>query len=216
MSSGDRFGVAAGSQKVYFLTIQWTAASSTRARSTPVAARGHCQYERRALRDDNSSTTAGENFPYCFERRLGRRTARLWAGASARPRRDHPTTTGALREGASAREPRSLTYNCSVRARSVDAIEQVRPLDTPTNFYKTELELGDCLRLPQEGPCECDLCLSCLKFLTTTKYAPRLRERLCVEQQLSADAPARGWAREVERTSAPPNGFMRSWANSES
>jgi hypothetical protein len=24
-----------------------------------------------------------------------------------------------------------------------------------TNFYKTELELGHCLRLPQEGPCEC-------------------------------------------------------------
>jgi hypothetical protein len=26
-----------------------------------------------------------------------------------------------------------------------------------TNFFKTELELGHCLRLPQEGPCECDL-----------------------------------------------------------
>lgn len=30
-----------------------------------------------------------------------------------------------------------------------------------TNFYKTELELGHCLRPPQEGPCECDLCLTC-------------------------------------------------------
>jgi len=68
-----------------------------------------------------------------------------------------------------------------------------------TNFYKTELELGHCLRLPQEGPCECDLYLTCSKFLTTTRYAPRLRERLCVEQQLTADAQARGWAREVER-----------------
>jgi hypothetical protein len=25
------------------------------------------------------------------------------------------------------------------------------------NFFKIELELGRCLRLPQEGPCECDL-----------------------------------------------------------
>ncbi|MDP9381028.1 MAG: site-specific integrase, partial [Chloroflexota bacterium] len=34
-----------------------------------------------------------------------------------------------------------------------------------TNFFKTELELGHCLRLPQEGPCECDLYLSCAKFV---------------------------------------------------
>jgi integrase len=34
-----------------------------------------------------------------------------------------------------------------------------------TNFYKTELELGHCLRLPQEGPCECDIYLTCPKFL---------------------------------------------------
>jgi hypothetical protein len=38
------------------------------------------------------------------------------------------------------------------------------------------------LRLPQEGPCECDIYLTCPKFLTTTKYAPRLRERLCLEE----------------------------------
>lgn len=68
-----------------------------------------------------------------------------------------------------------------------------------SNFYKTELELGHCLRLPQEGPCECDIYLTCPKFLTTKKYAPRLRERLCTEQQLAADAEDRGWAREVER-----------------
>jgi integrase len=68
-----------------------------------------------------------------------------------------------------------------------------------TNFYKTELELGHCLRLPQEGPCECDIYLTCPKFLTTPKYAPRLRERLCMEQTLATDAEARGWAREVER-----------------
>jgi integrase len=68
-----------------------------------------------------------------------------------------------------------------------------------TNFYKTELELGRCLRLPQEGPCECDLYLSCAKFVTTRDYAPRLRQRLVVEQELAADAEQRGWGREVER-----------------
>jgi IS605 OrfB family transposase len=36
-----------------------------------------------------------------------------------------------------------------------------------TNLLKTELELGRCLRLPQEGPCECDLYLTCAKFVTT-------------------------------------------------
>jgi integrase len=41
-----------------------------------------------------------------------------------------------------------------------------------TNFLKTELELGHCLRLPAEGPCECELMLACPKFLTTTEYAP--------------------------------------------
>lgn len=68
-----------------------------------------------------------------------------------------------------------------------------------TNFYKTELELGRCLRLPQEGPCECDIYLTCPKFVTTPQYAPRLRERLAIEQQLIADATERGWPREIER-----------------
>jgi hypothetical protein len=60
------------------------------------------------------------------------------------------------------------------------------------NFYKTELELGHCLRLPQEGPCECDLYLTCAKFVTTPQYAPRLRERLCLERQLADDAEEHG------------------------
>lgn len=68
-----------------------------------------------------------------------------------------------------------------------------------TNFYKTELELGRCLRLPQEGPCECDLYLTCPKFVTTPDYAPRLRERLATEETLISDATERGWGREVER-----------------
>ena len=70
-----------------------------------------------------------------------------------------------------------------------------------TNYLKTELELGHCLRLPQEGPCECDLYLRCTKFFTTSDYIPRLRARLAVEQQLVQDAVERGWAREVERHS---------------
>ncbi|MGP3963422.1 DUF4158 domain-containing protein [Nonomuraea sp. 3N208] len=71
-----------------------------------------------------------------------------------------------------------------------------------TNFFKTELELGHCLRLPAEGPCECDLYLTCAKFVTTPEYAPRLRARLEVEQQLIQDADERGWTREVERHQA--------------
>lgn len=63
----------------------------------------------------------------------------------------------------------------------------------------TELELGRCLRLPQEGPCECDIYLTCPKFVTTRQYIPRLQDRLRTEEQLIADATERGWAREVER-----------------
>jgi hypothetical protein len=37
------------------------------------------------------------------------------------------------------------------------------------------------------------------KFVTTPQYAPRLRERLCLEQQLADDAQARGWECEVDR-----------------
>jgi hypothetical protein len=71
-----------------------------------------------------------------------------------------------------------------------------------SNYYKTALELGHCLRLPEEGPCECDLFLTCSKFLTTAEYAPRLRERLALEQRLAHDAAQRGWPREVERHNA--------------
>jgi integrase len=68
-----------------------------------------------------------------------------------------------------------------------------------TNFFKTELELGHCLRLPQEGPCECDLYLTCAKFVTTAAYAPRLRSRRQCELQLIEDAASHGWEREIER-----------------
>ena len=68
-----------------------------------------------------------------------------------------------------------------------------------TNFLKTELELGHCLRLPSEGPCECDLYLNCSRFVTTPAYAPRLRERHTLEMSLANDAGQRAWPREVER-----------------
>jgi integrase len=71
-----------------------------------------------------------------------------------------------------------------------------------TNFFKTELELGHCLRLPQEGPCECDLYLRCPKFITTSNHAPRLRARIPVQRTLIADAQAHGWPREAERHTA--------------
>ena len=67
------------------------------------------------------------------------------------------------------------------------------------NFFRTELELGHCLRLPQEGPCECDLYLTCPKFVTTAEYAPRLRVRRQKEFELIEDAISNGWEREVER-----------------
>jgi len=68
-----------------------------------------------------------------------------------------------------------------------------------TNFLKTELELGHCLRLPSEGPCECDLFFTCSRFVTTPVYAPRLRERHKLELALAEDAQSRGWPHEVER-----------------
>ena len=68
-----------------------------------------------------------------------------------------------------------------------------------TNFLKTELELGHCLRLPAEGPCECELFLTCSRFVTTPAYAPRLRDRHALELSLAEDADRRGWPREVER-----------------
>jgi integrase len=68
-----------------------------------------------------------------------------------------------------------------------------------TKFFKTELELGHCLRLPQEGPCECDLYLNCAKFVTTPEYVPRLRARRLKEFELIEDAASNSWDREVER-----------------
>jgi integrase len=70
------------------------------------------------------------------------------------------------------------------------------------NVFRTELELGHCLRLPAEGPCECDLFLSCAKFITTPAYIPRLQERHKVETGLARRASDRSWTREAERHQA--------------
>jgi len=70
-----------------------------------------------------------------------------------------------------------------------------------TNFLKTELELGHCLRLPAEGPCECNLFFTCSRFVTTPAYAPRLRERRQLELTLADDARNKGWPHEIERHS---------------
>lgn len=71
-----------------------------------------------------------------------------------------------------------------------------------SNYLKSELELGACLKLPDEGPCECDLFLTCAKFFTTAEHAPRIRRRWHREQELINDALERGWQREVERHEA--------------
>jgi hypothetical protein len=49
------------------------------------------------------------------------------------------------------------------------------------------------------GPASATSYLTCAKFVTTPRYAPRLRDRLCVERQLADGAGARGWEREVDR-----------------
>lgn len=102
-----------------------------------------------------------------------------------------------LRDYRSVLEPGQLIAGAeAVRAGklSCTAIDWLK-----TNFIKTEIELGHCLRLPSEGPCECDLYLTCAKFVTTKAYASRLRDRHKIELTLVNDARDRGWSREVER-----------------
>jgi integrase len=104
-----------------------------------------------------------------------------------------------LRDYRSVLEPGAVIAGAGAEAirsgeLSTGAIDWLR-----TNFLKTELELGHCLRLPSEGPCECDLYLSCSRFVTTPSYAPRLRERHKLELSLADDARERSWPREAER-----------------
>src|SRR6202047_4149684 len=68
-------------------------------------------------------------------------------------------------------------------ALSAGAVDWLR-----SNFLKTELELGHCLRLPSGGPCECGFYSSFARFGTAPAYAPRLRERHRLELSLADDA----------------------------
>lgn len=67
------------------------------------------------------------------------------------------------------------------------------------NFYKAELELGHCLRLSQEGPCECDLYLTLRQVHHHTPVRPRTARTPQRRMQLAADARTRGWNREIDR-----------------
>lgn len=101
---------------------------------------------------------------------------------------------------------RDHTGRCALHVDACNYVDRARSLAkedrTQHRSYrlaKDELELVRCLRLPQEGPCECDLYLTCSKFVTTPAYAGRLRARVTVEEELICDAEERGRVREVER-----------------
>jgi hypothetical protein len=112
------------------------------------------------------------------------------------------TDTAVLRDYQAALQPGAHLAGPSRRGNRNNELSQQAVEWLASNYYKTALELGHCLRLPAEGPCECDLFLTCSKFFATAEYAPRLRERLCPERRLADDAAARGWPREVERHNA--------------
>jgi integrase len=104
-----------------------------------------------------------------------------------------------LRDYRSVLEPGAVIAGAGAEAIRTGALSAGAVDWLRSNFLKTELELGHCLRLPSEGPCECDLYLSCSRFVTTPAYAPRLRERHRLELSLADDARKRAWPREVER-----------------
>jgi hypothetical protein len=175
-----------------------TAVSGGKAAGQPRQARNACAARRsRARRPGPGQVSATPTPPgSSLAAPTSRSSSNASATAASAPQR---STSTHLRPG---RLPVGPAARCHHRrpARRHPAGGPVRPgaLDwLKTNFYKTELELGHCLRFPQEGPCECDLSLACAKFVTTPQYAPRLRDRLCLERQLADDAQARGWDREA-------------------
>ena len=93
-----------------------------------------------------------------------------------------------LRDYLSVLEPGAVIAGAGAKAIRAGALSAGAVDWLRSNFLKTELELGHCLRLPSEGPCECDLYLSCARFVTTPAYAPRLRERHRLELSLADDA----------------------------
>jgi hypothetical protein len=104
-----------------------------------------------------------------------------------------------LRDYRSVLEPGAVIAGAGAEAIRTGALNETAIDWLRSNFLKTELELGHCPRLPAEGPCQCDLYLSCSRFVTTPAYAPRLRERRDLELTLAEDARKRAWPREVER-----------------
>jgi integrase len=104
-----------------------------------------------------------------------------------------------LRDYRSVLEPGTVIAGAGAEAIRAGALSASAVDWLRSNFLKTELELGHCLRLPSEGPCECDLYLNCSRFVTTPTYAPQLRERRRLEVSLADDARERTWPREVER-----------------
>jgi site-specific recombinase XerD len=103
--------------------------------------------------------------------------------------------TSALKPGAILAGPAAyLIRHKELSAKQLDWLN--------SNYFKSELELGACLKLPEEGPCECELFWLCARFFTTEGHAPRIRRRWHREQQLINDALERGWNREVERHEA--------------
>lgn len=104
-----------------------------------------------------------------------------------------------LRDYRAVLKPGAVIAGAGAEAIRSGALGQAAVDWLKTNFFKTELELGHCLRLPAEGPCECEIYLGCSRFVTTPAYAPRLRERHKLELTLAEDSRERGWPREVER-----------------
>lgn len=87
------------------------------------------------------------------------------------------TDTAVLRDYQAALQPGAHLAGPAAEAIRNNELSQQAVEWLASNYYKTALELGHCLRLPEEGPCECDLFLTCSKFFATAEYAPRLRER---------------------------------------
>ena len=150
--------------------------------------------------DDDVSTTSP------LHRSLASKTSKSFSPTSSRtqPRSSSDPTApdhhrGARRMVTAVLEPGAIIAGAGAAAIRSGALGETAVDWLKTNFLKTELELGHCLRLPAEGPCECELYLSCSRFVTTPVYAPRLRERHKVELDLAEDAASRGWPREVER-----------------
>lgn len=84
-----------------------------------------------------------------------------------------------------------------------------------TNFYETELELGHCLRLQQEGPCECGLYLTCATFVATSQYAPQVSTSASALTASPPTTPKNGDSVAKSNVTAEPrHEFGRSLMNS--